>query len=62
LPTLNAKEAEKILIALGYELLRTKGSHRIYGKASERFVLPFHSGKDLHPKIVKSLMELTQNQ
>ncbi len=61
LPTLNAKEAEKILILLGYELLRIKGSHHIYGKGNERFVIPFHSGKNLHPKIVKSLVDL-QNE
>jgi len=58
LPILNAKTAEKILFSLGFVLLRTKGGHRIYGKLSERFVLPFHSGKDLHPKIVKSLFDL----
>ena len=62
LPILNAKEAEKILLALGYELIRTKGSHHIYGKGSERFVLPFHSGKDLHPKIVKTLINLLENE
>jgi len=62
LPILNAKEAEKILLAIGYELIRTKGSHHIYGKDSERFVLPFHSGKDLHPKIVKTLINLLENE
>lgn len=62
LPILNAKEDEKILLALGYELIRTKGSHHIYGKASERYVLPFHSGKNLHPKIVKTLINILENE
>jgi predicted RNA binding protein YcfA (HicA-like mRNA interferase family) len=62
LPILNAKEAEKILVALGYVLIRTKGSHHIYGKGGDRFVLPFHSGKDLHPKIVKSLINLLESE
>lgn len=61
LPILNAREAEKILIALGFDLIRIKGSHHIYGKEGERFVVPFHSGKDLHPKIVKSLINLVES-
>ena len=35
-----------------------KGSHRIYMKENKRFVLPFHRGKMLHPKIVKQLFEI----
>jgi len=58
LPILDAKEAEKILLSLGFELLRIKGSHHIYGKGNSRFVLPFHSGKSIHPKIVKSVIDL----
>ncbi len=60
LPILNAKEAQKFLFDIGYELVRTKGSHYIYGKGNDRFVIPFHSGKNLHPKIVKSLIELVE--
>ncbi|MBW1940691.1 MAG: type II toxin-antitoxin system HicA family toxin [Deltaproteobacteria bacterium] len=55
---LTAKEAEKILLDSGFELLRQKGSHRIYGKESKRMVIPFHTGKILHPKIVKELFEI----
>jgi len=58
LPILTAKEAEKILFSIGFILIRTKGSHKIYGRESDRFVLPFHSGKTLHPKIVKELIDL----
>ena len=58
LPILTAKEAEKILFSIGFILIRTKGSHRIYGRDIERFVIPFHSGKVLHPKIVKELLDL----
>jgi predicted RNA binding protein YcfA (HicA-like mRNA interferase family) len=32
LPVLTATEAERILLGLGFYLLRTKGSHRIYRK------------------------------
>jgi predicted RNA binding protein YcfA (HicA-like mRNA interferase family) len=59
LPKLNAEEAERILLRAGFQLLRSKGSHRIYQKGKERFVLPFHKGKILHPKIIKELIEFT---
>jgi predicted RNA binding protein YcfA (HicA-like mRNA interferase family) len=36
-------------------LTRSKGSHRIYLKNTKRITLPFHSGKILHPKIVKQV-------
>ena len=56
-PRITALEAEKLLLQAGFRLIRTKGSHRIYMKENKRFVLPFHSGKILHPKIVKQLFE-----
>jgi len=58
LPRLTAAEAEKLLLQAGFKLIRSKGSHRIYMKESKRFILPFHSGKTLHPKIVKQLFEI----
>ena len=57
-PRLTADEAEKLLIKSGFSHVRSKGSHRIYQREKERFVLPFRKGKILHPKIVKALMEL----
>jgi len=62
LPKLDAKEAEKILMADGFTLLRQKGSHRIYGKGAKRMILPFHTGKTLHPKIIKELFEIIQDE
>jgi len=40
----------------GFQLMRTKGSHRIYSKGEERVVVPFHAGKILHPKIIKQIL------
>ena len=57
LPRLTAEEAEKMLVKVGFKHIRSKGSHRIYQKGKERFVLLFHKGKMLHPKIIKALME-----
>ena len=56
-PRLTALEAESMLIKSGFVLLRSKGSHRIYQKDSQKIVLPFHRGEILHPKIVKQVME-----
>ena len=52
LPKLNAKEAEKLLFDNGFVLDRQKGSHRIYKKDNKRMVIPFHTSKILHPKII----------
>lgn len=58
LPKLNSKEAEKLLFDNGFILDRQKGSHRIYKKDNRRMVIPHHSGKILHPKIIKELFEI----
>ena len=60
LPRLTAMEAEKLLLKSGFRLIRSRGSHRIYIKGTVRFVLPFHAGKVLHPKIVKELFEVIE--
>lgn len=57
LPRLTAKEAEKLLLDAGFVLIRTKGSHLIYRKDEIRVVIPFHSGKILHPKIIKQVFD-----
>ena len=58
LPKLNSKEAEKLLFENGFILDRQRGSHRIYKKENKRMVIPHHSGKILHPKIIKELFEI----
>jgi predicted RNA binding protein YcfA (HicA-like mRNA interferase family) len=59
-PRLTASEAESLLLHSGFERLRSKGSHRIYGKRELRVTVPFHSGKVLHPKIVKQVLEMIE--
>ena len=58
LPRLTAPEAERLRLGAGFVHLRSKGSHRIYQRKQERVVLPFHTGKTLHPKIVKQVVEV----
>ncbi len=57
LPRLTAKEAEKLLLDAGFIQIRSKGSHRIYRKEEIRVVIPFHSGKMLHPKTVQQVIQ-----
>ena len=55
-PRLTAAEAESLLLQAGYVCIRSQGSHRIYMKGKIRVVVPFHTGKILHPKIVKQVL------
>jgi predicted RNA binding protein YcfA (HicA-like mRNA interferase family) len=57
LPRWTAADAESALLAAGFERLRSKGSHRIYGHGALRVTIPFHGGAVLHPKIVKRTLE-----
>ena len=62
LPRLMAEEAERMLLKSGFQHIRSRGSHKIYQRDKERFVLPFHKGKTLHPKIIKALFELIEDK
>jgi len=57
IPRLTSQEAESLLLKAGFEKIRSKGSHRIYMKENRRIIIPFHTGKTLHPKIVKQVFE-----
>lgn len=57
LPKLTAKEIITILEKLGFSFSRQSGSHKIYkNKEGKRATVPFHAGKILHPKVLKSIM------
>lgn len=58
LPRWTAAEAERELFLAAFEHLRSKGSHRIYGKRQFRVTVPFHSGATLHPKIIKQIVAI----
>lgn len=58
LPRLTAKEIITILESSGFFLARQSGSHKIYkNSAGQRVTVPFHAGKILHPKVLKSIMK-----
>jgi predicted RNA binding protein YcfA (HicA-like mRNA interferase family) len=46
-----------MLLKAGFEMMRSKGSHRIYRKGDRRIVVPFHAGKILHPKVAKQILK-----
>ena len=60
LPRVTASELIKVLKKTGFEEARSSGSHIIYKRKidSTRFVIPYHSGRIIHPKIVKDLLKI----
>ncbi|MGD0363100.1 MAG: type II toxin-antitoxin system HicA family toxin [Bryobacteraceae bacterium] len=56
---LSATAAPSLLIAR-FGLLRSKGSHRIYGLGRLWVTVPFHSGEILHPRIVRQVLEVME--
>ena len=60
LPRITASELIKALKKLGFNEARSSGSHMIYKRKSDskRFVVPFHTGKTIHPKIVKDVLNI----
>jgi predicted RNA binding protein YcfA (HicA-like mRNA interferase family) len=65
LPKLKAVQIIKVLEKRGFKLSRQSGSHKIYkDNRGKRVTIPFHSGKILHPKVLKSILtdaEISEN-
>ncbi|RJP18438.1 MAG: addiction module toxin, HicA family [Candidatus Abyssobacteria bacterium SURF_5] len=59
-PRLTPQEAETLLLKAGFQLIRSRGSHRIYMKDGKRIIIPFHAGKILHPKISKRIFDVIE--
>ncbi len=58
LPRVTANDVIKALEKLGFGLSRQSGSHRIYKNLQGRRVtVPYHKGKALHPKVLKSVLK-----
>ena len=58
LPRLTAQEIMRVIERKGFVLVRQSGSHKIFRNSEgTRITLPFHSGKILHPKLLKSILE-----
>ncbi|MBI4680231.1 MAG: type II toxin-antitoxin system HicA family toxin [Nitrospirae bacterium] len=52
-----AAETIRALEKAGFFFSRQSGSHKIYkNKEGKRTTIPYHSGKILHPKTLKSIL------
>ncbi|TSA45919.1 type II toxin-antitoxin system HicA family toxin [bacterium] len=57
LPRVTARQIITILEKVGFVFSRQSGSHKIYKNSDgKRVTVPFHGGKILHPKILKSII------
>jgi len=57
IPRLTSEDAERMLLKAGFEMVRSKGSHRMYMKEKRRIVIPFHAAMTLHPKIARQVVK-----
>lgn len=58
LPRVTADDAIRALERAGFHLARQSGSHKIFkNEEGTRITIPYHSGKILHPKILKSILK-----
>ena len=59
LPAVKAKEVIKVAKKIGFIFDRQKGSHAVYYRSSDklRVVIPIHSGVDMKPKTLCSIIE-----
>lgn len=57
LPRISADKVVRVLEQVGFVLVRQSGSHRIYkNKEGRRVTVPYHSGKALHPDVLRSIL------
>lgn len=66
LPTINFRQMEKVLLHLGFQATRQKGSHVFYRHPDGRTTtVPNHQGRDLARPLVREILreiELTPNE
>lgn len=56
-PRVTADEVIKALERVGFSLVRQSGSHKIYkNEEGKRATVPYHAGRILHPKVLKSIL------
>ena len=58
IPVLKPSEVEQILVKLGFESVRQRGSHRQFRHIDGRFTtVPFHSGRDISPVLLRRIVK-----
>lgn len=57
IPRISPDKAIKAIKKLGFKLVRQSGSHQVYrNDVGIRIVIPYHSDRPLHPKIIKTML------
>lgn len=57
LPRLTSAQIIRIIEKRGFRLSRQSGSHMIFkNEEGRRVTIPYHAGKILHPKLLKSIL------
>ena len=57
LPRITAMQIIKVLGKKGFRFSRQSGGHKIYkNNQGKRVTVPYHTGKMLHPKLLKSIL------
>jgi predicted RNA binding protein YcfA (HicA-like mRNA interferase family) len=55
-PVLTAREVSRILVKLGFVMVRQRGSHRQYRHPDGRATtVPFHRGRDISPTLLRRI-------
>lgn len=58
LPRVTADQVIKVLVRADFFFSRQSGSHKIYkNQEGKRVTIPYHTGKILHPKVLKSILK-----
>jgi predicted RNA binding protein YcfA (HicA-like mRNA interferase family) len=58
LPVIDAKNLEKLLLMLGFKLVRQKGSHRFYRHDDGRYTtIPHHGNDDLGRPLIREILK-----
>ena len=56
-PRITAMQIIKVLGKKDFKFSRQSGSHKIYkNNQGKRVTVPYHTGKILHPKLLKSIL------
>ncbi len=60
-PIINAKQFEKIILGLGFEIARQKGSHVFYRHPDGRYTtLPHHANQDIGRPLARQILNQVQ--
>jgi predicted RNA binding protein YcfA (HicA-like mRNA interferase family) len=53
----SGRDLARILEGKGWQLLRARGSHHLYGRGTERIVIPIHGNRALKTGLQHDLMK-----